>query len=67
MNVYLYNKDAIGMQILTFFILTEFESSSGLLLFALFFENEKGRQKGKNNLYPNLLKWYSFSHIFKIN
>lgn len=43
MNVYLYNKDAIGMQILTFFILTEFESSSGLLLFALFFENEKGR------------------------
>lgn len=41
MNVYLFNKNAIGMQTLTFFCLIEFESSSGLFSFALFFE--KGR------------------------
>lgn len=47
MNVYLYNKNAIGMKTLAFTCLTEFEYPSDLFSFALFFENEKGDRRAK--------------------
>lgn len=53
--MYLHTKNAIGIQTLNAFGLTEFESSSGLFLFALFFENEKGRWKGNKTFIQTFL------------